>query len=217
VIERWAPTPADKGLVRQFTSIYEESFPPEERDETASLLDSITEGTRQCHLALDGGLLVGLAVVLPLAGVPAAFLEYLAVARPMRSMGAGGRLLHHLRQALAGETAAGGTVAEGLLLEVERPEDSEGEERATRERRLRFYQRNGATVLRGISTYRAPALNGQQGALPYTLMWLPTVLGGAAPRRDDLRTCVTAVLTQSYLLGTDDPLVRQLAAEVIDG
>jgi len=47
-----------------FTHIYEESFPPSEREDVGGLLDSIASGERLCYLAISADRLVGLAVLL---------------------------------------------------------------------------------------------------------------------------------------------------------
>ncbi len=192
----------------RFCEIYEESFPRWERDETADVVASIADGTRQCFVArVDGGL-SGLAVVFVLRGPSVAFLEYLAVAEEQRNAGVGGALLDYL----LGAVALGGI--RGIVFEVERPEDAVGAERVLRERRIAFYRRHGASHVDGATSYRAPNLEHAGVTEPYSLMWIPA-------RREDsaqltgglLRGTVEAILTESYELGRGDPLVL----EVLDG
>src|SRR5580658_7518916 len=123
----------DDASRQRFADIYEEAFPPSERDETPLLLASIAAGERSCFIARRNGGLVGLAVVFKLAPLAIGLLEYLAVAVAERNAGIGGRLLEHAGEQLR----AGGE--RGFLLEVDRPADAAGAERALRERRIGFY------------------------------------------------------------------------------
>jgi GNAT superfamily N-acetyltransferase len=178
-------TRLDSEAETRFAEIYEASFPPSERDETADLIASIAAGERLCFLARIDGVVVGLAVVFRLSGPSVAFLEYLAVAPSERNAGIGSSMFAHLETHLS----AGGEDAVGVLLEVDPPEEADGAERVLRERRVDFYN--------------------------FTLIWLP--LAGAAPTQlagSFLRRCVEAVLTQSYALSRDDPLVREVVNEL---
>jgi GNAT superfamily N-acetyltransferase len=178
----------------EFVRIFEESFPPEEREDTGSLLASIAAGSLVGLRADEGGSLVGLAVVsgLPVPGVN--YLEYLAVAPERRNLGVGGVLLRRLGP-------LGGT---GTVFEVEAVAAAEGEERELRRRRVAFYERHGAVEV--DAEYRAPRLDGP-GELPFTLMWLPGREGPPRLEGDLLRAAVAAVLTHGYGLDGDDPLV----------
>lgn len=193
---------------RTFARIYEASFPASERDDTASVLASIADGERLCHVALVGNVLVGLAVILPLRGPDVAYLEYLAVDQSHRNQGIGSAILAQLRQ----ELTVGTHRTQGVIFEVEPPHSAEGAERDLRARRIAMYERNGAVVVTCAPAYRAPNL-AEKGTLPFTLMWLPVT--SAMPNLSGplLRECVVAILTQSYELDKDDALLR----DVLDG
>jgi GNAT superfamily N-acetyltransferase len=192
---------------REFGEIYEASFPADERDDTAVLVARILDGERDCYLATGDDQLLGFAVVLPLEGYPVAFLEYLAVASAARNGGIGSHILKRMRRDLA-------ATSDGTLFEVDPPQDADdGGERDLRERRIAFYQRNGAALVAGGMNYRAPSPAGK-GTLPYLLMWLPTAPGGPAPAGSYLKACVTAMFAQSYELDTNTPAVRELIARI---
>ena len=194
----------------RFVAIYEGSFPASERDESASLLASIAAGERRCEVALAGEALVGLAVLLPLRGLPVWYLEYLAIDPSWRSRGIGSRLLGRIRE----QSLADPDRIEGVVFEVDPPEAATGPERAIRERRISMYTRNGATVVADAPRYRAPVLDGE-GTLPFTLMWLP--VGDGVPHLEGgrLRSSVAAILTQSYELAEDDPLLAGVVDDLI--
>src|SRR5579859_1078515 len=185
-----------------FVRIYEESFPPSERDDTGSLLQSLVEGARTCYLAERGQEVVGLAVLSHLGGARVEFLEYLAVDPAERGQGLGGRFLAHLR----GELESSAQRPLGMIWEVEPPDPADGPERTTRERRIAFYERGGAVIVKDAPGYEAPNLNGQ-GTLPFLLMWLPLGEGPGELRGDLLRLCVQTILTRSYGLAPTDALV----------
>jgi ribosomal protein S18 acetylase RimI-like enzyme len=204
-------TRLDREAEARFAEIYEASFPPSERDETAGLIASIEAGERLCFLARRDGVVVGLAVVFRLNGPSVAFLEYLAVAPNERSAGIGSSMLAHLQTHLK----TGGEDVVGVLFEVDPPAEADGAERALRERRVGFYLRHGASVVECAPRYRAPNLIREDETVNFTLIWLPvadeapTELAGSF-----LQRCVEAVLTQSYALSRDDPLVREVVSEL---
>jgi ribosomal protein S18 acetylase RimI-like enzyme len=193
------------GLLR----IYEESFPPAEREPADALLAEIRNGDRACLVAEQDMTIAGLAVWMPLPAVNVQYLEYLAVAAPLRSRGIGGELLDRLVLELA-STEPG---CQGIVFEVEPPGLVDGAERALRERRIAFYQRHRASLVACAPDYRAPSFEGD-GALNFLLMWLALPGGPAALEGPMLRTCVTAMLVESYGLPAHDPLVEDVVARL---
>jgi ribosomal protein S18 acetylase RimI-like enzyme len=195
----------------RFAEIYEASFPPSERGDTAGLIVSIATGERVCFLARRDGLVVGLAVVLALTDPSVAFLEYLAVAPEERNAGIGGSLLMHLQSHLRARDGD----AVGVLLEVDRPGDSEGSERILRERRVGFYLRHGASVVECAPRYHVPNLVSEGATVSFTLLWLPLAVDAPTELVGSfLHRCVAAILTESYELRRDDPLIVEVLAEL---
>jgi acetyltransferase (GNAT) family protein len=193
-----------------FARIYEESFPRSERDDTQALLASIEAGSRFCMVAHRNHELIGLAVLLPLAELDIQFLEYFAIDSRLRSLGIGAQFLGHLGTELRSTPSP----ALGIVFEVDQPEHADGAERRLRQRRIEFYMRNSAVLVECAPAYKAPNLE-HEGTLPSSLMWLP--LNPHIPRLggDLLKKCVLAILTQSYELRSDDPLVHDVISELI--
>ena len=201
----------DSGVADRFAEIYELSFPPSERDDTADLVASIAAGERLCYIARRNEELIGFAVAFSLDGLSVALLEYLAVAPQERNAGVGGALLTHLRTNLGSD---GGAV--GMVLEVDPPEEADGDESTLRERRIGFYLRHGASVVRCAPRYRTPNLEREDETVPFALLWVP--LSTEAPAElagSHLRRCVEAILTESYELSRDDPLVREVVDDLV--
>jgi hypothetical protein len=102
-----------------------------------------------------------------------------------------------------------------MVLEAELPSEAEGEERTLRERRVAFYMRHGASTVECAPRYRTPNLEREDETVPFTLLWVP--LSDEAPAEligSHLRRCVEAILTESYGLGVDDPLVREVVDDL---
>jgi ribosomal protein S18 acetylase RimI-like enzyme len=195
------------GHLVDFLRIYEDSFSEVERAEPGDLLASVSAGERVCLVALETGALLGFAIVLPLAGAEALFLEYMAVDRCRRNQGVGRLLLGHLREHL------GQTASTGVVLEVEDPRALSAANREERLRRVAFYRRQGCAIVEAAPRYCAPGLR-QAGVLPYLLMWLPATGGPSALEGDLLRRTVRAILEESYGLEPRDPLVEAALADL---
>jgi GNAT superfamily N-acetyltransferase len=172
------------------------------------VLAGVGDGTLNCYLAVDGERILGLAVVLLLSGYPVAFLEYLAVDPAARNTGVGSRILDCLRRDLAGPTAVS-----GIIFEVDPPDVAKDDgERELRERRIGFYNRNGAVIVDEARRYRAPAPD-EGITLPYLLMWLPVSSDGA-PTGARLKAYVNAIFTQGYGLADGSALARELIGNI---
>ena len=176
--------------VHAVASILAESFPPDEVSDPDDVVWGVTSGSRQCVAALDGPDLVGFGTLLVLGRGDAVLLEYLAVAAAYRNRGIGAQLL--------------ALMPSDLVIEVDPPDAATGEERATRTRRIGFYERNGASLVPGALAYRVPR-DGGEGTLPYLLLWRgASLLSG---RR--LRDVVSSILVQSYGVQPGDALHRE--------
>ena len=183
-----------------FERIYLDSFPASEREPVANIVAAFASGARQLITARRRDELVGFAITGRL-GRGVVYLEYLAVERSVRGSGFGTKLMNGLRKLVADE---GGSA---IVWEVESEEAGRPEERPERRRRVRFYQRQGATVVRCAPGYQAPDLDG--GApLDMQLMWVAVQSNAPQPEGPYLRWVVETLLTIGYGLVPDDPLVR---------
>jgi GNAT superfamily N-acetyltransferase len=149
--------------------IYEDGFPPHQRADFAA----VTTARQEDELALaltGGGQPCGFAMLRPLDGTGWVFLRYFVVDRARRDQGLGGLLW----QQLAGRLREAGFTL--LVFDIEDPDEPAcGPDQAQlRFRRLRFYQRQGASLL-PVTGYRAPHV------APETSGWSPMLLMTAAP------------------------------------
>jgi GNAT superfamily N-acetyltransferase len=184
------PVPPDTAAA--VADIYSDSFPSRERVPFGTILDDVARGRCTLWLSGDGS---GFAVTRPLSTSEGEiFLEYLAVGAARRSTGIGAKLL---RAVHAG-------VDRPLVFEVEDPAEFPS---ADRDRRIAFYERNGAAAI-ACQGYRAPDMTGE-GTYPMLLFTLPggygTALTGAR-----LRALVRRIWVDGYGRDLTDPLLAQV-------
>jgi ribosomal protein S18 acetylase RimI-like enzyme len=189
--------------------IFEAGFPPSEREPADLLLAGIAAGRLRCRLALLDDRPVGLSVFTELRGVRAVYLEYLVIDEHHRGRGIGSRLLRDLCE----QSRAAAGPPDGVVLEVEPAGEAVGAERDHRTRRIRFYERGGATVVDCAPRYRVPNL-AEPGLVWFSLMWLTLSEAGPQLRGERLRDVVTAMMTQGYGLDQDGQLVRSVVADL---
>ena len=133
-------------------ALYETTFPAQERIPIAWVRRELTSGFTQLWGGYLAQELVSIALVDFLPQSKAMLLGYLATAPHVRNQKLGSRLFEHVMHLAK-------TRSQLLILELEHPEF--GDDRALRRRRVGFYQRFGARVLKDI-VYLLPALDGHQ-------------------------------------------------------
>jgi GNAT superfamily N-acetyltransferase len=193
----------DSPLGQEALAIYEQAFPEAERDSVeniAASLKNMAPETDVSHfrVLLDQGAVVGFSYFSSYKEYYLGYLKFIAVRAELRGKRYGPLLLKDaLRQLRIDGRRATGWPYLGLILEVERPEAAENEEdRALRERRIKFYQRNGAVLLENLD-YVAPPVSSGQPSLPFHLMVLRAVPKYGMQRW--LRPkAVTALLVEGY-------------------
>jgi ribosomal protein S18 acetylase RimI-like enzyme len=129
--------------------LYETAFPPNERILVSEILRSFgnpkNDKYRDTHMdaILDGnGLFIGMAMYQLPSDNPAAVLWYIAVKADQRSQGWGSKIYDGILSQINPE------IYKALVYEVEIPGEVGSSPDA--ERRIRFYQKNGAKLLTGI-------------------------------------------------------------------
>lgn len=155
-------------LLLPWLKLYETTFPPAERLLVASLLGMLKEparagGNRMLAMVEADGSFVGLALYELLAEASAAALWYLAVTPERRGQGLGGDFYREIVHRL------GDLPVRALLYEVEMPAQAEAPRLARR--RIRFYQRHGGKLLRGI--HYMQSVGSHQPPIPMHLMVHP--------------------------------------------
>lgn len=141
------------------------------------------------------------------------YLKFIAIRQDIRSKGYGSLLLQEVvdqvRQDGIRQT---GWPYIGVVFEVERPEDAPDEtQRELREKRIRFYEGNGARLLEGVD-YIAPPVAFDQPPLPFHLMARATTLKRLKGRRIR-QMMIENVLLAGYGESPESPFVRHALEE----
>ncbi len=189
----------DPAAMTVLRRIYEEGFPPHQRADFAA----VTAARHEDELALAlvvGGQPCGFAMLRPLDGTGWIFLRYFVIDHAQRGQGLGELLWEQLTAWLRN---AGFTL---LVFDVEDPDEPAcGPAQAgLRFRRLRFYQRHGASLL-PVTGYRAPHVAPESsGWSPMLLMTAPLSGRPAAPDPSQVRAIVEAVYRFRWQLEPED-------------
>ncbi len=136
--------------------LYELTFPPEERllaGELVRLLQNPESCQTHTMLALMDGeqSLAGLGLWQSLPRLSTAYLWYLAIQPGLRSGGLGSALYQAIARGALHPRNSRVAQHHLLIFEVEMPEEAPDEAgRRLRERRIAFYRRNGARMLKGV-------------------------------------------------------------------
>jgi GNAT superfamily N-acetyltransferase len=208
-IKSWRNPVLSDEAAMQICRIAEESFPPEERDPCQVLIRSIQKGKSILYTAVVKNEIIGFTTLRPLRETGIYLMEYLAVDKNSRNLGIGRKILQFIKKDLSGTRDA------GLILEVEPPEEVSGAERDIRLRRIGFYLRNGARMVRDGGVYRMPNLCGE-GSLPMHLMWLPIKEGRKLPAALNLIQLFILIFTETYPGKENEVLLKTIISEIPD-
>lgn len=195
-----APTPDEIAQVR---ALYESSFPPVMRKP----FREIAEGSRTGEVALlvaragnPPGRIVGMATLAALAQTSALYLGFLATDQELHNQGIGGALFDFVVEWVP----TSGRDIDTMVWEVEAPE---ADLNHLHNRRIRFYERHGARVVRMASTYRMPAQ--EHDEIPLRLMWIPLQRRIRPPDRAEVASWIAGIFALVY------PDSRELCAQLI--
>lgn len=194
----------DRSQCDAVRALFEEAFPPQEREPFSDLAARDRDGGAATVILADGGQPAALAVTSCLTSAGWSYLEYFAVTAGRRGSGVGGELWRAVRRDLAARGQPG-----RLVLEVEDPAGAAdgSPERQVRERRIRFYRRQGAQPL-PASGYRVPRLDDTGDTDPMLLLWAPTARDAEPPGPSGLSVLLPALYAAGYGLPAGHPLVR---------
>jgi len=200
-----APTPDE---IAQIKALYECNFPPVMRKPFRTITDGSRTGDVTLLVARDSDQpdrIVGMATLAALVQTPSLYLGYLATDPQSHNQGIGGALFDFMVAQMADLQRD----RNAIVWEVEAPE---ADPKHLHNRRIRFYERHGARVVRMANTYRMPDNEG--GEIPLRLMWIP--LGGRThpPERAEVAAWIADIYALVYPGNTQ--LCAQLIAELDD-
>jgi hypothetical protein len=141
--------------------IYDQSFPAHEREPAEIILKSVRGSAGMAFRAQENGATVGIATTHLLSNPAAVFLVYLAIDSKQRSRGGGAALFEFAWSESSRRLRANGAEPLGMIWEMD-------EQSGEHERRIRFFERHGGTLIR--RPYLQPPVNGPH-AVPMRLMF----------------------------------------------
>jgi ribosomal protein S18 acetylase RimI-like enzyme len=195
--------PSDIGF-QQAMAIYEQSLPSNERQPNSVIEDRLNQGLCTLYGVMEGNAVIGMMVIWIFEDTPFTFLDYLAVHQDYRGKGIGEFCMQKIREEFA-------KMNKSMLIEVEDPDF--GEDRVTKIRRIRFYEKCGSKWL--VNTpYIIPPLDGTDPTPMLVLIIANedvTQLDGASVR-DILRRIYRSVYEKSE----DDLLLNSFINKIGD-
>lgn len=136
----------------QAIAIYEQSLPSNERQPRSVIEDRLNQGLCTLYGVMEDNAVIGMMVIWVFEDTPFTFLDYLAVHQDYRGKGIGEFCMQQIR-------AEFDKLNKSMLIEVEDPDF--GEDRVTKIRRIRFYEKCGSKWL--VDTpYIIPPLDGTE-------------------------------------------------------
>jgi GNAT superfamily N-acetyltransferase len=179
---------------KEVTDLYLLSFPLNERRDFDFLLEGLRLGNYQMLVYLKEKSVYGLSFVYFPEHEPFALLDYFAIIPEKQGIGIGSQcfleLVHRMR-----------CEGRSLLMEVEDP--TVGTNKDEKEKRIRFYERNGARMLEKYDYY-LPDLSGHGEPTPMKLMIAPS-----EPQisRKKLIQFIKLIFKELYLRGDKDAIL----------
>ncbi len=145
----------EDNLLPAWLDLYERSFPPEERVLISHLIKVLKDENQSREvlysmlaLVTPEELLLGISMCELIPHLSVAYMWYMAIAKNLQNQGIGSVFYHRLIDRLFEENNI-------VIFEVEIPEKARSEEdQRLARRRIKFYQRNGAMLLGGITYFQ---------------------------------------------------------------
>jgi GNAT superfamily N-acetyltransferase len=190
---------------REATDIYQQSIPATERQSIDTLKQRISSGKEKLYIAEKDGKVAMMALLYPLEATQFVLLDYMAVKEEHRKHGVGSEFLKKIYDITGFKNKL-------FLIEVEDPKIGTEEEQQTRQRRVYFYRKNGAKILKNLH-YVLPPLQGTTPTDMILLVISPTNrliwLAGEA-----LKEAIVQIYEELYGRSESDPLLAPVLASI---
>ena len=188
----------------QAIAIYEQSLPSNERQPRSVIEDRLNQGLCTLYGVMEDDAVVGMMVIWIFEDTPFTFLDYLAVHQDYRGKGIGEFCMQKIKEEFA-------KMHKSMLIEVEDPDF--GEDRVTKIRRIRFYEKCGAKWLAN-TPYIIPPLDGTDP----TPMLILIIANEETAQLDgaSVREIIRRIYRSVYEKSEDDLLLNTFISEVGD-
>lgn len=188
--------------LKQIQAIYDVSFPRKERKPFWYVSDGVQHGHYIVFVIThkSASEIVAFALLIPLPASQAMYIEYLAVAPPLRGQGIGSLLFRSLFAFFES------TNISAVVWEVDPPERA-GD---NNQRRIQFYERLGAYLIEQSKHYGMPNYFKGSGMLSLRMMWKPFRSNHIQPTKSELIAFITDIYEIEY--GGHDTLRDEIIA-----
>lgn len=184
--------------------IYLASFPDGEVQPVGLVAERVSQGLSRLYVGRQNGEVALMALLWPLKGTDFILLDYLATKAPYRSLGLGSLFLKEMGQVLSRRQ-------QYFIIEVDNP--AYGSDQELRLRRVNYYRRNGAKVLKGVD-YILPPIQKEQ-PMPMLLLVLPEY-NGSKMEAGLVKTLITQIYQELYFRDKDDPILNSFLHAIPD-
>jgi hypothetical protein len=175
--------------------LYNASFPDEERRAFDDLVTNAYNGEYELYAFVEGFVVEALVFLFTPKDMPYVLLDYFAVIPDKRGAGIGSRSFKVLVKKIQSSKRT-------LIMEVEDP--SYGDDKTEKMRRIAFYLKNGADIIKEYD-YVLPDLSGGIKSTKMKLMFSPTILYLDV---DKLHTFITILFEKLYLRNQEDSILK---------
>ncbi len=177
-------------------NIYIQAIPATERQSIDTIKQRVSSGKEKLFIESIDGEVALMALLYPLEGTEFVLLDYMAVKEEYRKRGVGSEFLKNIYTVTGWKNKL-------FILEVENPKT--GTDQETRQRRVYFYRKNGAKILKHVH-YVLPPLQGNSLidmillviSQNRRLLWL----SGEA-----IKEVIVQIYKELYCRDADDPLL----------
>jgi GNAT superfamily N-acetyltransferase len=182
--------------------IYTQAIPAAERQSIDTIKERLQNGKEKLYTGSIDGKIALMALLYPLEPSQFVLIDYMAVKPEYRKHGLGSEFLKNINKIT-------GLKNKLFLIEVEDPKT--GPDQETKQRRVYFYRKNGAKILKHVS-YVLPAL---QGNTPTDMILLvmaqnrPVWLSG-----DAIKAAIRQIYLELYHRDESDSLLQSFVDKV---
>jgi GNAT superfamily N-acetyltransferase len=192
----------------QFTQaidIYTQSIPATGRQPVDTIKERINSGKEYLYVGVKDDQVSMMALIYPLADTQFVLLDYLAVKDEHRKHGIGSEFLKKI-------TEITGLKNKLFLCEVDDPKIGSEQEQETRQRRVYFYRKNGAKILKHVH-YVLPPL---QGNTPTDMILLVISKNDRMVwiAGDAVKEAIVQIYRELYGRDETDPLLSPVMASI---
>ncbi len=188
---------------KEASNIYLSSFPPVETIPLEKIMKMLQNDNYNLFIAKENNSIVGIFLLYIFRDLKIGLLGYMAVVPPYQRKGIGTKMfryvLDELRRRLDNPV--------GLLLEIQKEDVDDPEERIKREDRIRFYARHGAKILSNVN-YLMPPQHGDNTQEMH-LMIVPLARIDSLPK-ESVHKFIEAIHSRVYQYEKNDLLEKTM-------